>query len=344
MTIEYIMVAALTANPTQHVYWAALNDPDYDGIFSGYSAGELILPAVVDYTLTTPIVGTGNVSVQGLASGDLSGVYPAPIVTGLQGRRISPMPPTDGSPLVWDASLQEWIAGPASGGGSLLPPLSFQQFAALIENPGGNPVFSRLTQDMILPSFTVSLAGGTFAQVGQTITHPNFTAVYNQTPISAILTDTDGNTQNVSSTPTSFTSVNSYVKNSFGATTTFTLTANNNIVNKTATTAYEWVQLSFYGTGAAGGNSAAFIQALTHQFLTASRGTNFTITAGAGQYIYFACRSAYGTPIFSVGGFVGGFNLISNTISVTNAYGFTENYQLWISDNADLGSTTVAVQ
>ena len=97
MTIEYIMVAALTANPTQHVYWAALNEPDYEGLFSGYSAFELILPAVVDYTLSTPIVGTGNTVLQGLASGDLAGVYPSPTVVGIQTRPVSPVVPFNGA-------------------------------------------------------------------------------------------------------------------------------------------------------------------------------------------------------------------------------------------------------
>ena len=591
MTLEYVMVAALTANPSKNVYWAVLNSPDFDGAFSGYGAGELILPAVIDYSLNTTIIGTGNTFIQGLAGGDLSGVYPNPIVVGLQGRGVSSAIPANGAPLVWSASLNKWIPGttvngtnsaasqttvvpgqvlpssniivgstagfppsgtvlimttnglqlvtytgttptsftgavggtgtvisgsvavaggitttvvinlpdtiltlpqstinvastagyPSSGtlliqtdnglqvvtytgltptsftgvsggsgniingdpiisggvtttigsasngftlpqstifagstsafpsegsvliqtscgvqtitytgltptsflgctggtciltggefilsggginggngvgtgggggggggSGSLLPPVSGQQFAALIENPGGVPVFQRLTQDMILPSFTVSLSGGTFLQVSQSVTHPVFTATYSQAPVSVILSDSDGHTQNVSLTPNAFSSVNIYTKNSFGASTTFTISANNGIVTKTASTTYEWVQFSYFGTGVAGGNSAAFIQALSNHFLTASRGTTFSVTAGAGQHIYFACRNAYGAPTFLVGGFAGGFSLVPpGSISVTNAFGFTDTYQLWVSDNAGLGFTTVTVQ
>lgn len=74
-----------------------------------------------------------------------------------------------------------------------------------------------------------------------------------------------------------------------------------------------------------------------------SRAKTFTVTAGAGEYIYYICRSDLGTPSFKVGGFSGGFQLVAGTVSWTNARGKTENYQVWRSTNAALGTTIVEV-
>lgn len=44
-----------------------------------------------------------------------------------------------------------------------------------------------------------------------------------------------------------------------------------------------------------------------------------------------------------MGGFEGGFDLITSTLSITNAYGVTQNYRLYRSTNPSLGATTVTV-
>ena len=230
------------------------------------------------------------------------------------------------------------------GGGGDLPPTSGNQFAVLMENPGNNLVFARLTQDMILPTYTITLSGGTLVEVSQTVTTPGFTATYNRTPSTAVLTDSEGNApKNVIGTPTSFNSNFNFTKNTFGATVTFTLTSTDGYgVSKTATTTYTWAQKTYHGVGPAGQTGEAFIESLTG-VLDTNIGFSFTDNAGPTQKIYYASRAAYGTPTFTVGGFSGGFTLVSNSISVTNAFGFTENYQLWESDNLGLGSTTVVV-
>jgi hypothetical protein len=91
--------------------------------------------------------------------------------------------------------------------------------------------------------------------------------------------------------------------------------------------------------GAAVNNAA--VLALT-RILQGSRGITFTANAGAGQRIAYAIPSRYGTPVFTVGGFEGGFSKAA-TISFINASGYTENYDVWLSDNVALGSTTVKV-
>ena len=68
----------------------------------------------------------------------------------------------------------------------------------------------------------------------------------------------------------------------------------------------------------------------------------FTVTAGTNEYIYWIQREALGTPTFTVGGFEGGFSQVGD-VSWQNPRGFTENYDVWRSDNHSLGSTTVTV-
>jgi hypothetical protein len=76
--------------------------------------------------------------------------------------------------------------------------------------------------------------------------------------------------------------------------------------------------------------------------LTNSRGRNFTVTCGDGQRIVYAIPTILGTPTFKVGGFEGGFYKAA-TIDFTNASGYTENYDIWLSSNTGLGATTVEV-
>lgn len=86
---------------------------------------------------------------------------------------------------------------------------------------------------------------------------------------------------------------------------------------------------------------SAFIRTLTKS-LQSGKGKTFTVNAATGKYIWYACPARYGTPNFNVGGFDGGFSKVA-ALDYTNAVGYTEEYQVWRSDNAGLGSTTVKV-
>lgn len=87
--------------------------------------------------------------------------------------------------------------------------------------------------------------------------------------------------------------------------------------------------------------NSATILGLTKK-LQDSKSITFTTTANNGQYIMYALPADYGTPSFNVGGFDGGFSL-NATFDFTNASGHTEPYCAWISDNMNLGTTTVKV-
>jgi hypothetical protein len=81
---------------------------------------------------------------------------------------------------------------------------------------------------------------------------------------------------------------------------------------------------------------------VTNAVLSNTRVRTFTVNAGTNAYIYYSYPSRLGTATFTVGGFEGGFRLIS-TESHTNSLGFTEDYYVYRSDNTGLGNTTVVV-
>jgi hypothetical protein len=74
-----------------------------------------------------------------------------------------------------------------------------------------------------------------------------------------------------------------------------------------------------------------------------SKTYTFSINAGSGEYVYYAYPSRLGTATFTVGGFANGFSTIPSTLSVTNSNGYSENYYIYRSSNANLGSNTVVV-
>lgn len=84
---------------------------------------------------------------------------------------------------------------------------------------------------------------------------------------------------------------------------------------------------------------SVFILTLT-KGLQGNKSKTFTVNAAANQYIYYAVPSRYGEVSFNVGGFDGGFTKVQ-TLDFENASGYTESYDVYRSDNASLGNTTV---
>ena len=243
----------------------------------------------------------------------------------------------------WDAELYEILLEMDS----IVPALTGVEYSALMESPEGTLAFKSIHQSMIVPSLDISAfakTGATSVEVGATVTNPAFTATYNHAPTTACIVDDQGSASvDVIGTPEGFTYVHAYTKNSYGQSVLFTLTANDGYGADTATATVQWLQKVFYGVGAAGGTTEAFIEGLATNALTSTKNRTFTVTAGGAEKIYYAYRTAYGGATFTVGGFTGGFVQVSSTISVTNAFGFAENYTLYESDNVGLGLTTVTV-
>lgn len=123
---------------------------------------------------------------------------------------------------------------------------------------------------------------------------------------------------------------------------TFTVVAADSRGSQTATAVMRFCNGVYTGAAAApAAVDSAFIRTLT-KTLQSGRSRTFTVNAAAGQYIWYACPASYGTPVFNVGGFDGGFSKAA-TLDYTNPSGYTESYQVWRSDNAGLGQTTVKV-
>lgn len=89
--------------------------------------------------------------------------------------------------------------------------------------------------------------------------------------------------------------------------------------------------------------SSADILGLSNSALATSRQRTISVNATAGKHIIYAIPSNFGTPVFNVGGFDGGFVKVG-TVSHTNASGHTQNYDVWKSVNAGLGSVNVLVK
>jgi len=242
-----------------------------------------------------------------------------------------------------------FVTGPTYPTGSPLPPLAGVVGATLAEGPVGTLTFRQLLESEILPDWAITgfSPNTSVVEVSDTIATPGFTASYIRTPpTSALLDDSEGTPQkNVTATPVAFNSDGNFQKTSINASVTFTLTATDPLTGNSANrnTSISWQPRTHWGVGVDGLSTEADIKALASSALDNNRNRTFTVNPGAGEHIYYAYPASYGAATFTVGGFVGGFVLVSAAISVTNAYGFTTNYRLYKSVAANLGSTTVVV-
>lgn len=108
----------------------------------------------------------------------------------------------------------------------------------------------------------------------------------------------------------------------------------------TKTTSITFYNGVYWGVAAAAGSyDSTFVLKLT-KGLQGSKGKTFTATAGNNEYLYYCVPTRYGAVTFNVGGFDGGFSKVS-TFEFTNASGYKENYDVYKSDNANLGTQTV---
>ena len=248
----------------------------------------------------------------------------------------------------WAVYVNPLIRNP----GGAFPPGS--NLSNVLAWDGGSYNPRQLTEDDILPGFTIqSFLGGNVVELGSTVATPAFTASFSSAPDilpnSVVLTDTEATpAKDVTGTPTAFTSNGTFTKTVYGSTVGFTLTAIKGVVTKTAGTNLLWTQKVYWGKSAsAGPYTAGFITSLAHGALATSITTTLSMTGGdapgVGEKIYYAFRSAYGTPTFWIGGFEGGFELIAAAVPITNVHGVIENYDLWRSVQANLGSTIVTV-
>lgn len=212
-----------------------------------------------------------------------------------------------------------------------------------------------LTMDMIKPAFDFAFSGpGALIEVGATLATPAFTAAYSPGPPdgAATLHDTDNLTeQDVSATPTAFSSDFSFTKTAYGNAVTFRLTAKRGSATKQKTVAVTWVRKVYYFASTLPGAfptgfTQAWVEGNHAGVLRSSKNMTFTVNAGGvadDKHVFFLCRDAYPPSTFWVGGFQGGFSKVG-VLSLLTAAGQAEDYAVYQSNNVGLGSTTVEVK
>lgn len=182
-----------------------------------------------------------------------------------------------------------------------------------------------------IDSFTCSPST---AENGQTINTINLSWKTNTTPVSLML-----NGSALPATQTSAKITDIITKN-----TTYTLIATDKKnASHTRSASISFLNGVYYGTYTKETdftNLAAIMRTRFTKNLRSNKSMSFTVNAGANQYIYFACPSSFGTPTFYVGGFEGGFDKIGS-FDYKNSYEYTTKYDIYISTNDNLGSTTV---
>jgi hypothetical protein len=176
-------------------------------------------------------------------------------------------------------------------------------------------------------------ANVTNAELGSVINSINFAWAYNGEPTSQKF---EGETIDVNLRNYTYTEAVSANK-------TFTLTATDSDGSvKTATVSIKFYNGVYYGVSSSTNYNSALISSLT-KVLSDTKERNITVDAkNEDEYVYYCIPSRLGVPNFNVGGFDGGFEKMA-TIPFTNSSGYTENYDIYRSDNPGLGALTVRI-
>jgi len=98
----------------------------------------------------------------------------------------------------------------------------------------------------------------------------------------------------------------------------------------------------YYGKSSSATYDSTLINSLT-KTLSDSKARTITVNAGTGEYIYYCLPKRLGVPSFNVGGFDGGFSKVA-TVNFTNSDSYAEKYDIYKSDNANLGNTNVTIK
>lgn len=203
-----------------------------------------------------------------------------------------------------------------------------------------------LRQSDINPDFQINSFSSTspsIQEVGATVLNPSFLAAYQYPPSSVSVTDDiGGSSSDVSSSPTNFSYIGSYTYTNTNDSVTFTLTANDGTGPVTRQSTITWLPRVFWGVGAPGQNSSAFINSLTNNVLSGTKNRTLNVNAAAGEKIYYAYPSHMGPATFTVNGFSGGFNG-PVVVSVSNGFSTVQDYNLYESANSGLGVIDIVV-
>lgn len=130
--------------------------------------------------------------------------------------------------------------------------------------------------------------------------------------------------------------------------TTYTVKGNDGTKDASKSITFTFQNKVYYGVSpetVSGNVNSAFILGLTGSKFASSKSSVGTITANAeaGNYIFYAQPASFAEPTFNIGGFDTTFPLFA-TIDFTNASGHQESYNVYRSNQAGLGSTSMTVK
>jgi hypothetical protein len=200
---------------------------------------------------------------------------------------------------------------------------------AVLVKPAGSSEYvpSQLSMDQILPGFdiaTFTAPGGLpIVEIGTNVAAKTLAATYaGGLPSVATLTDSDGNSRDVSATPTAPAELAAHLKTVNGSSVVWTLTATRNGITKTKTLGTQlWGTKVYYGKSSSSGPfNAAFITGLTSVLKTSKAGS-YPFSYGAGECPFICLDNgvaAFQTPTFKIGGFTYTWDLVATGVSVTS--------------------------
>ena len=99
----------------------------------------------------------------------------------------------------------------------------------------------------------------------------------------------------------------------------------------------------YYGKSTSTVYNDDLIKSLENKVLSGNKSRTITVNAGEGEYIYYAIPARLGIPVFNIGGFDGGLEKVAS-FYFTNTKRYGEVYDLYRSDNPNLGVTTVIIK
>jgi len=205
-------------------------------------------------------------------------------------------------------------------------------------------LFRKIKQSDIKPTFIITSI--TLLEVGEHLINPNFTFTCNDIIGSLEIMDNYNNIPLPIDPPDSpYSYIIDYTSVTIGAI-LFTLTAHDSSGSPASDTAsVSWLIKRYYGKSIkyTSGPLDTFITNLDQSDLSSNKESTFSTNPGNGENIYFAIPVSFGIPVFLFGSLVGGFHLL-NTINITNNYGITISYNIYESDNSNLGLITVVVE
>lgn len=128
--------------------------------------------------------------------------------------------------------------------------------------------------------------------------------------------------------------------------TTFTMSVSDGTSNVVASTTVYWYNAVYWGktptfvapSMTIVGTQPAWADGAgvgSGKSLASSRSANYSGINGAGQYLAFAWPTSFGTPTFTINGLPNtAFTKLGNSVSFTNMFGYTTNYDIWLSNTA----------